>query len=177
MEIRTKIGTIIIQENQDENNPGAWIDFLPYGAETPRPVAVIEATDNNHLRTVVWSQQGNTIPVDEDPTDVFVQVARTWNGKPVMTQDEFDYRTAKPGMLVEEDVVDNAMNCLPPVSHTSACAQMGEPYSHKYDPETNTWRPTFATFRRISGKPDNIWEYCGHCFAKKTTEPEKTEKQ
>lgn len=170
MEIKTKIGTIIIQETIDENNPGVWIDFLANGQTNSRQIAVVEATNNNSLRTIIWNQQGKTIPDDSDPTDVFTQVKRTWNGKLVMTSDDFCYENAIPGDLVSEDVVDNALNCMPPASDTSNCTQMGEPYSHRNDPETGKVRPTFATFRRIASAPENIWEYCGHCFQGKTTE-------
>ena len=88
---------------------------------------------------------------------------RSLNGKPVLTEDTFDYATARVGDYVEQAVVDNAMNCLPPACMTSQCAQMGEPYAHREDPETGKWRPTFATFKRVTGGPDGIWQYCGHC--------------
>lgn len=89
---------------------------------------------------------------------------RSLNGKPVLTEDTFDYATAQVGDYVEQAVVDNAMNCLPPACMTSHCAQMGEPYAHREDPKTGKWRPTFATFKRVTGAPDGIWQYCGHCF-------------
>lgn len=89
---------------------------------------------------------------------------RSLNGKPVWTEDNFDYSTVKVGDYVEQAVVDNAMNCLPPACMTSECAQLGEPYSHREDPKTGRWRPTFATFKRVTSGPDGIWQYCGHCF-------------
>ena len=52
----------------------------------------------------------------------------TYQGKEVFTSDDFDYAAAKPGDYVEEAVVDAAMNCLPPICMSSACAQMGDPY-------------------------------------------------
>ena len=89
---------------------------------------------------------------------------KSLNGKPVLTEDTFDYATARVGDYVEQAVVDNAMNCLPPACMTSQCSQMGEPYAHREDPETGKWRPTFATFKRVTGGPDGIWQYCGLCF-------------
>ena len=83
--------------------------------------------------------------------------------------DDFDYAAAKPGDYVEEAVVDAAMNCLPPICMSSACAQMGDPYGMRQDPTTGAWRSTYATFKRcldVSG----IWEYCGHCFSGETVE-------
>ena len=67
----------------------------------------------------------------------------TYQGKEVFTSDDFDYAAAKPGDYVEEAVVDAAMNCLPPICMSSACAQMGD---------------------------SGIWEYCGHCFSGETVE-------
>lgn len=51
----------------------------------------------------------------------------SYQGKEVFTSDDFDYAAAKPGDYVEEAVVDAAMNCLPPICMSSACAQMGDP--------------------------------------------------
>lgn len=93
----------------------------------------------------------------------------TYQGKEVFTSDDFDYAAAKPGDYVEEAVVDVAMNCLPPICMSSACAQMGDPYGMRQDPTTGAWRSTYATFKRcldVSG----IWEYCGHCFSGETVE-------
>ena len=65
----------------------------------------------------------------------------TYQGKEVFTSDDFDYAAAKPGDYVEEAVVDAAMNCLPPICMSSACAQMGDPYGMRQDP-TNGDPPT-----------------------------------
>lgn len=92
------------------------------------------------------------------------------NGKRVFTQDDFDYSEAKIGDYVEQAIVDDAMNCLPPVCMSSACSQIGEPYSHREDPDTGKWRATYATFKRVTSGMDGIWEYCGHCFNGETVE-------
>ena len=86
---------------------------------------------------------------------------QTYNGKPVLTEDTFDYATAQPGDCVEQAVADNARNAMPPACMTEYCIQMGEPYSHREDPDTGKWWP--------SG-PDAIWQYCGHCFQGETVE-------
>lgn len=93
-----------------------------------------------------------------------------YNDKEVFTPDTFDYSAARPGDYVTQEVVDDAMDCLPPACMTGACSQMGEPYSHREDPATGRWWPTYATFRRVTGGPDAIWEYCGHCFQGDTVE-------
>lgn len=90
------------------------------------------------------------------------------NNLPVKTKAEWtanfdDY--VNPGDIVEEAIVDEFMNCLPPVSMLSVCAQCGEPYSHKKDPNNNKIRATYATFTRID---NDKWMYCGHCFANQT---------
>lgn len=87
-----------------------------------------------------------------------------YNGQEVFTPDTFDYSKACIGDYVSQAVVDDTMDCLPPACMTSACSQMGEPYSHREDPDTGKWRPTFATFRRVSSDYGGIWQYCGHCF-------------
>ena len=70
---------------------------------------------------------------------------------------------------VEQAVVDDAMDCLPPASMSARCAQMGEPYSHREDPETGRLRPTYYTFKRVAGEwPNGIWQFCGCCFQGET---------
>ena len=78
-------------------------------------------------------------------------------------------KAAQPGDSVEERIVDEFLNCLPPVRQERGFVQCGEPYSHEYDPEAGHWRATFATFQ----KRGEAWYYCGNCFAGKSTEPEK----
>lgn len=85
--------------------------------------------------------------------------------KKFWTQKDFDYSKVKIGDYVEQAVVEDAMDCLPPACMRSDCSQMGEPYSSRYDPENGNWRNTYATFKRVSGTfPNGIWQYCGHCF-------------
>lgn len=94
-----------------------------------------------------------------------------YQGKRVWTQEDFDYDKVQIGDYVEQAVVDNAMDCLPPACMRSDCSQMGEPYSHRKDPETGKLRATYATFKRVAGEwPDGIWQYCGHCFCGENVE-------
>lgn len=95
----------------------------------------------------------------------------TYNGREVFTKDNFSYDRAKVGDLVEADVVMDAMDCLPPACMRLGCAQLGEPYSHREDPETGKWRATYATFKCLQGGWNNgVWEYRGNCFCGETTE-------
>lgn len=94
-----------------------------------------------------------------------------YQGKEVWTQENFDYSKVQIGDYVEQAVVDNAMDCLPPACMRSDCSQMGEPYSHREDPETGKLRATYATFKRVVGEwPNGIWQYCGHCFCGENVE-------
>jgi hypothetical protein len=87
--------------------------------------------------------------------------------KPVQTWETFSFSTAKPGDLVVQEIVDYAMDCLPPVCLRDCCKQMGEPHSIRQDPDTGKWRTTFATFKKIAGnwiEGNEVYEYCGNCF-------------
>ena len=93
------------------------------------------------------------------------------DGKKVLTEDDFSYDCAKVGDLVNASVVMNGMNCIPPATMRTGCAQIGEPYSHKEDPDTGKWRAIYHTFKCISGGfSKGVWEYCGKCFLGETIE-------
>lgn len=85
---------------------------------------------------------------------------------------DFD-KAAKPGDYVEDCIVDEMRDCLPPASMRHGYLQVGEPYSHEYDPEKDCWRPTFGTY--VKNGPH--WIYCGNCFLGATTEPQKPNKK
>ena len=76
-------------------------------------------------------------------------------------------KAAQPGDYVEERIVDDMRDVLPPAKMERGFLQVGEPYSHEFDPETGKWRPTFATFK----KDGQHWTYCGNCFYKQDTPP------
>ena len=93
-----------------------------------------------------------------------------YNGKEVYTEETFRYDTAQVGDYVEQAVVDNAMDCLPPACMSSFSSQLGEPYSHRFDPLVNKFRPVYATFKRVTMGRNGIWQYCGHCFRAENVE-------
>ncbi len=100
-----------------------------------------------------------------------------YNGRPLYGESDFSYSSVKVGDYVTQDVVDDAMDCLPPACMRSDCSQMGEPYSSKYDDQSGKWRNTYTTFSQISSQRHNntprenrIWKYCGHCFCGETEE-------
>ena len=95
----------------------------------------------------------------------------TYNGKKVHTRDTFDYKTAQVGDLVDADFVMDMMDLLPPACMRLSCAQVGEPYSHRQDPDTGKWRATYSTFKCLRGGwNEGVWEYRGNCFRGETTE-------
>ena len=63
------------------------------------------------------------------------------------------------GNEVDEAIVDNFLEMLPPAYHSSHLMQMGEPNQHLSDDKGN-FRPTFMTFEKVDGK----WYYHGYCF-------------
>lgn len=77
-------------------------------------------------------------------------------------------RAADPGDLVEEAIVDEMRDCVPPASMKAGYLQVGEPYSHELDPESGRWRATYMTFCKIG----EGWQYCGCCFLNKNAQPQ-----
>lgn len=90
---------------------------------------------------------------------------KMYEGKKVLTADEFSFSKLQIGDLVDGEIVDDLMELLPPACMTSRCSQVGEPHSIKIDDKTGQARETFATFTVIGGTyPNRIWKYCGNCF-------------
>lgn len=89
---------------------------------------------------------------------------KTYNGKRLVTMkdwiDNFDSCCSK-GDYVEEEIVNQIINAVPPACMRDSCMQSGEPYSHEEDPETKQWKPVYTTFKKVA---PGIYEYCGHCF-------------
>lgn len=93
-----------------------------------------------------------------------------YNGKEVYTEETFSYEKVQIGDYVDAKVVMYAMELLPPATMRISCAQVGEPCSHRQDPDTGKWRATYSTFKCVNGGWDKgVWEYCGECFLNETT--------
>ena len=71
----------------------------------------------------------------------------------------------EPGAYVEEAVVNNFLNCVPPATHRNNLIQCGEPYSSAWCEDKQKYRATYITFS-LSGL---IWRYSGTCFMGETT--------
>ena len=88
-----------------------------------------------------------------------------FNGKNVLPPDDFAFSSAQTGDYVEQAMVDDAMDCLPPACMGPRCSQMGEPCDERVDPASGKWRKTYHTFKKVGGSwPDEVWQYCGRCF-------------
>lgn len=86
---------------------------------------------------------------------------RKYNGKKVYNISWY-YGTAalSIGDLVEESIVEDIVNALPPACWRSDCTQLGTPANHRIDSDGKL-RATYETFKKVA---ENTWEYCGDCF-------------
>lgn len=91
-----------------------------------------------------------------------IKECRQYNGKKVYNESWYYGPDAlEVGDLVEEKIVDEAMNMLPPACMRGDCSQVGEPANHMYDNDNGKIRPVYTTFKRVA---EDTWEYCGSCF-------------
>ncbi len=67
------------------------------------------------------------------------------------------------GDEVDEAIVDNFLEMLPPACHTAHLMQVGEPNEHLPD-GNGSYQPTYMTFEKCDGK----WYYRGYCFLYET---------
>ena len=102
---------------------------------------------------------------NENPT--LRTACRTYNGKTVYNEDWLYFDALEIGDYVEEDIVWDLIECVPPACMRSDCMQCGEPYSHREDPDTKRYRATYTTFKKVN---KGIYEYCGNCFAGENVE-------
>ena len=64
------------------------------------------------------------------------------------------------GDMVDEQIVEEFRDCLPPVAYNGRYLQCGEAYTHKFNYKTQKYEPAFITFARELGS----WVYKGICF-------------
>jgi len=71
------------------------------------------------------------------------------------------------GREVDEAIVDEMMNCVPPHRMMGGYLQVGEPYADALDERSQPakYRPTYATFHKMSKDGNYVWIYAGHCFS------------
>jgi len=84
-----------------------------------------------------------------------------YNGKPVYN-DSWYYGTGSlaVGDYVEESIIDDMINALPPACLRADCIQCGEAYSTRLHPDGG-YRNTYTTFKKVD---EGVYEYCGDCF-------------
>lgn len=92
---------------------------------------------------------------------------KMYKDKIVYNKDWLYFDALEIGDFVEEDIVRNSIECVPPACTRTDCMQCGEPYSSRQDPKTGKWRTTYTTFSKVT---DGIYEYRGHCFLGETEE-------
>lgn len=100
--------------------------------------------------------------VDREYKGEPLEPCRIYKGKTVYNESyNFGIDCMEIGDYVEEEVVDNYMNCLLPACYKKECSQLGEPNMQRFDEEKGKYRNTYETFKYVS---DGVWEYCGDCF-------------
>lgn len=90
---------------------------------------------------------------------VRTKTMKDWHKSKVGSFEQF----CKPGDIVGEDIVNEFLNSVPPITHREKFVQAGEPYSHELDREDNKFKATYTTFE----KEDAHWIYKGNCFRNK----------
>lgn len=110
---------------------------------------------NNHP----WNKEDKAYVIDTVYEGKKPRETSTYEGRTVHNRDTFMY-SYPVGTLVSEEVVDDAINALPPACMRSDCSQLGEPAGTRIDDNGNE-RFTYETFKRIA---KGVWEYCGDCF-------------
>ena len=139
------------------NYNGKW---LCAGNPVIFPEREIAEKYKRHYESFPWVHEKLYV-MDEIYEGKKVKECRQFKGKKVYNTSWY-YGTAslEVGDLVEEDIVEDLMNCLPPACYRKDCAQCGEPVSTKRD-EYGKIRHTYSTFKKVA---ENTWEYCGNCF-------------
>lgn len=66
------------------------------------------------------------------------------------------------GQMVDNAVVWELIECLPPTYWHRGVFQVGEPYTH----DKENGRPLYATFEQVN--TDGLWQYKGHCLLGET---------
>lgn len=110
----------------------------------------------------------------------FVQAERRkiTEGKTIKTLDDWrksGLRTwedfCKPGELVTEDIVDEFVNSVPPVTLRNGIVQAGEAYSTQPD-ENGALKNTYITFTYLDkdSAGRSLWRFEGYCFVGQTND-------
>ena len=133
---------------------------LTAGNPTIFPTKEIAETYKKNYESRPWFHDELYIKEVEYQSKALIP-CREYEGKTVFNKNYYSGTDALAiGDLVEEEIVNDLMDCLPPACMRSDCSQCGEPANHKIDDDGKT-RATYSTFKKVA---DGIWEYCGCCF-------------
>lgn len=129
------------------------------------------AKDHAGEKIVVIDEDKNTVKefFEEKKEPVKNSIRTATNFKPrYLSKKEYDdaYQSfsslVRVGDMVDEQIVEEFRDCLPPVAYNGRYLQCGEPYTHEFNPKTRKWEPAFITFAKDVG----VWVYKGICFYK-----------
>lgn len=127
------------------------------------------AKDHAGEKIVIIDEDKNTVKefFEEKKEPVKNSIRTATNFKPrYLSKKEYDdaYQSfsslVRVGDMVDEQIVEEFRDCLPPIAYDAMYLQCGEPYTHEFNPKTRKWEPAFITFARELGS----WVYKGICF-------------
>lgn len=75
-------------------------------------------------------------------------------------------RIAKAGDSVDDEIVEQFRNSLPPIVNGGEFMQAGGAYADIFIKELDTYAPLYATFKKCvtPTHPEGIWVYLGNCL-------------
>lgn len=127
----------------------------------------------NHIgeKIVIIDEDKNIVKefFEEKKEPVKNSIRTATNFKPrYLSKKEYDdaYQSfsslVRVGDMVDEQIVEEFRDCLPPVAYNGRYLQCGEAYTHKFNYKTQKYEPAFMTFAKDVG----VWVYKGICFYK-----------
>ena len=137
------------------------------------PIKQYQVTYKNHIPTEhaanIIIKKAKQLPYMQEHADSMSIIeteepgerkkCRIHNGRHVLNEDYFYYDALCKGTLIEDDVVDELINSLPPRYLSHSLFQSGEPCSMRMDGDKA--RNTYATYVRVD---KNTWMFCEDCF-------------
>ena len=127
----------------------------------------------NHIgeKIVIIDEDKNIVKefFEEKKEPVKNSIRTATNFKPrYLSKKEYDdaYQSfsslVRVGDMVDEQIVEEFRDCIPPVAYNGRYLQCGEAYTHKFNYKTQKYEPAFMTFAKDVG----VWVYKGICFYK-----------
>lgn len=127
----------------------------------------------NHIgeKIVIIDEDKNIVKefFEEKKEPVKNSIRTATNFKPrYLSKKEYDdaYQSfsslVRVGDMVDEQIVEEFRDCLPPIAYNGRYLQCGEAYTHKFNYKTQKYEPAFITFAKDVG----VWVYKGICFYK-----------